>query len=353
MKKTLIKKLITATIAVSMVASLAGCSGSSSSTSSTASDSSKSSASTSGTTSSSAKSTKTVKKLGFVAMDLANQVFVQTIEGAQAYADENGYELNVVDGASSAEKQVTGMENLVQMGCDCIDLRAIDSSALADSVKAASDAGVYVSTYPEIEGCTAVLKYDDYDQGAKLAEAAADWINTKLGGKAEVAFLEQPAVDAVMERVSGFKDVLAKECPNATIVAEEEGHETDTGMKAMESILQAHPNVKVVLCVNDSGALGAYEALNSSGKDLSDVFLGGIDGTDAALQKVEENGVYRATVAGKLMFQEIGYSIMQNIVNAAEGKDYVKDYTVEVMAITADNVAAYKSRTPDYAALKK
>ena len=290
-------------------------------------------------------------KLGFVAMDLANQVFVQTIEGAQAYADEHGYELNVVDGASSAEKQVTGMENLVQMGCDVIDLRAIDSAALTDSVKAADAAGVRVSTYPEIEGCTAVLKYDDYDQGAKLAEAAADWINTKLDGKAEVAFLTQPAVDAVMERVTAFKDVLAEKCPGATIAAEEEGHETDTGMAAAEAILQAHPDVKVILCVNDSGALGAYEALQSSGKNLGDMFLGGIDGTEAALDKVKENGVYRATVAGKLMFQEIGYSIMQNIVNAAEGKDYTKDYTVEVMAITADNVEDYMTRTPDYAAL--
>lgn len=287
-------------------------------------------------------------KLGFVAMDLANQVFVQTIEGAQAFADEHGYELNVVDGASSAEKQVSGMENLVAMGCTAIDCRAIDGLALADAVQNAEAKGVAVNTYPDIEGRTAVLKYDDYDQGVKLAEAAAEWINDKLGGTAEVALLTQPAVDAVMERVDGFKDVLAEKCPNATIVAEEEGHETDTGMSVTESILQAHPDVKVILCVNDSGALGAYEALQSSGKNLDDMFLGGIDGTDAALEKIQEGGVYRATVAGAWMFQEIGYACMQNITNAALGEDYEEIFTVEVMAITQDNVKDYLAKTPDY-----
>ncbi len=51
------------------------------------------------------------------------------------------------------------------------------------------------------------------------------------------------------------------------------------GLEVMESILQAHPNIKAVFCGNDAMAMGAYQALVSAGKaDSVKVF--GFDGAD-------------------------------------------------------------------------
>ena len=289
--------------------------------------------------------------LGFVVMDISNPYFIESVEGAEKFAEMAGYELTVIDGGSNAEKQVTGLENLITIGCDACDMRAVDSAAMVDIVKAAAESGMSLCTYPEYPEMTATMTYDDYAQGSRLAEAAADWINEKLGGEAEVAFLTQPSSETIRLRVQAFYDVLSEKCPNAEIVAEVEGYTPEDGMNATESILQAHPNLKVILCINDSGALGAYEAVVGAGKATDDFFIGGIDGDISALEKIAEGSIYRASVASSMLTPEVAFYIIQNMARAKLGLDYEYKMVFEVIAITAENVEEYMARTPDYEAL--
>jgi ABC-type sugar transport system substrate-binding protein len=68
-------------------------------------------------------------------------------------------------------------------------------------------------------------------------------------------------------------------------------------MNAAETILQANPNVKVFAAVNDAGALGAMESIRASGIDTTGFYVGGLDATEEALEKIADpNGIYRATV---------------------------------------------------------
>ena len=56
----------------------------------------------------------------------------------------------------------------------------------------------------------------------------------------------------------------------------------------MESILQAHPDINAVFCGNDGMAMGAYQALVSSGKaDRVKVF--GFDGAEDVINAIGEN----------------------------------------------------------------
>ncbi|MDO4269461.1 MAG: sugar ABC transporter substrate-binding protein [Eubacteriales bacterium] len=288
-------------------------------------------------------------KVGLIVMDISNPYFVSCVEGAQAYCDKNGYELSVFDGAGDVTKQVAGMENLINAGCNVIDLRALDAAALADSVKAATDAGVFVSTYPEIDGCTTYLDYADYDRGYAEGEQAANWINEKLGGAAEVAVLTQPANETVVQRANGIKDAIAKIAPDAEIVAEAEGWVTDGAMTATETILQAHPNVKVICCVTDSGALGAYEAVNGAGLAADDFFIGGVDGDASALEKIKEGGIYRCTITSANLTGEETYYMIENLVKAAKGETFDYAFSSPTLAITADTVDEFMGKTPVYA----
>ena len=66
------------------------------------------------------------------------------------------------------------------------------------------------------------------------------------------------------------------------------------GLKAMEDLLVAHPDINVVLGENDSMVLGARKALEAAGK-LNDVLLvAAADGQKEALQLIKE-GQYGAT----------------------------------------------------------
>lgn len=334
------KKLIALLLAALMVASLAACGSGTPAPAETKAAETKA-AETAGAEGESLK-------LGIIPMDLSVEFFSSTVEGAQAFCDDNGYELIVFDGANDPSKQVQGLENLTQAGCKGIDLRALDPNSVQDAMKEAIDKGVFVATYPDIEGRSAVLLYDDYMRGVYLATEAAKWINEKLGGEAEVAYLIEPLNDSAMKRIDGFNDVLAKECPNAKIVNEAEGLTPDIGMASTESMLQANPNIKVILSSNDSAALGAFEAVTAAGKDSDDFFIGGIDGDASALEKIKQGTIYRASVCAKKLVQEQAYEVMENIANACLGKDYQDELVVEEFAVTAENVEEYLAKKPFY-----
>ncbi len=287
--------------------------------------------------------------LGFVTMDMRNPYFVASIEGAEAFAKKYGHDLTVIDGASSAERQASGLENLIAIGCDAIDIRSVDSTAIAESVKVVHDAGIDISTYPPIPFGTCANLYDDYNMGIAMGMEAAKWAKKHWNGaKVEVAVMTQPGMEAVMQRRNGFVDTLLKEYPAAVIVQESDGTYPDDAMIATESILQAHPDVKMVLCVNDSGALGVYEAVMAAGKASDDFFIAGVDGEASALQKVSEGGIYRCSIATQFMIEELGYGILMNVANASQGKDYLQVFPVLGVAVTHDNIGDYISRKPNY-----
>lgn len=132
--------------------------------------------------------------------------------------------------------------------------------------------------------------------GNEIGKAAGKWIADKLGGEAEVAVLNYPRIPQIINREKGITEGIAEHAPNAKIVATASAATPEEGMKAMETILQAHPNVKEVAAINDSGALGAFQAIKAAGKDGDDVFVGGIDATPEALDNIKQNTIYRATV---------------------------------------------------------
>lgn len=289
-------------------------------------------------------------KLGFIPMDLSVQYFSSLLEGAKAFeAAHPDVELNVVDGANDVSKQVSGVENLINAGCKAIDLRCLDEAALADSVKSTVAKGIYVTTYPDsMEGRSTGVAYDDYNRGFLLAKEATKWINEKLGGTAEVAFLFEPDNQNAMKRIQAFHDVFKSDCPNAQIVAEDQGFTTDVAMSTTESILQAHPNVKVIICSNDAAGVGVYEAVTSAGKATDDFFVGGIDGDTAAMDLIAKGGIYRCSVACKWLTQDIEWKVMQNMYDAVKTGKFVDKIVIEESAITKDTVDAYRTMTPSY-----
>jgi ABC-type sugar transport system substrate-binding protein len=288
--------------------------------------------------------------LGFITMNIQNPYFVACIEGAQAFADKYGHDLTVLDGASSAEKQAQGVESLIAKGCQAIDVRCVDTVAILDSLKAAREAGLDVNTYPPVAWRTSAQEYDEYNMGIDLGTEADNWCTEHFKGEAvEVAYMTQPTVANVMERREGFDKALKENYEGTiTVVQESDGSNPDDAMNATESILQAHPDVKVILCVNDAGALGVYEAVTQAGKATDDFFIGGVDGDPEALEKVAEGGIFRCSIAVNMTIQEFGYANMMNLANAAQGKDYLQTVPVLGIAATIDNVEEIRSRTPDY-----
>jgi ribose transport system substrate-binding protein len=106
----------------------------------------------------------------------------------------------------------------------------------------------------------------------------------------------------------------------------------------MESILQAHPNIKGVFCGNDAMALGAYQALVTAGKDKQ-VKVFGFDGADDAVKLIAEGKM----VATGMQFPKVmARKSAEYADEYIKGKrDFPQKVPVPVEVVTQDNVSKY------------
>jgi ribose transport system substrate-binding protein len=122
-------------------------------------------------------------------------------------------------------------------------------------------------------------------------------------------------------------------------VGRQDAFQTDKGMAVTESLLQAHPNLAVIGCLNDDGALGAFEAMASAGKNPDLVCITGTDGITQALQKIKEGSMLRASVS--MAPYESGQKEMEILQKLILNIDCEPNQKIANEAITVANVDKY------------
>jgi len=237
-------------------------------------------------------------RIGYTTMDLANPYFVAVEAGMQERAAELGVELFIHDAASDAASQVAAIENWIVMELDAIIITPFDTDALVDVVRRAHEAGIpIINGNQEFTGHKdAFITIPEFGYGQMIGVQAGRWIRDELGGEAEVAVLTREAIGSIIYRTEGIIDGIHQYAPNAQIVSRQEALTPADGMAAAETILLAHPNVEVIVAFNDSGALGAYEAVVAAGRDSDTFFIGGVDAVPDAIARIKEGGIFRGTV---------------------------------------------------------
>jgi ribose transport system substrate-binding protein len=197
---------------------------------------------------------------------------------------------------------------------------------------------------------TLLLNAPQYATGKVLTEAAIDYINLKLGGHANVVLLTQDGTQFLSPRFAAMRDGLAQ-LPSVTIIADISPVPVneDGGFASMNTILQANPNVDVVLGA-DSVVLGALKALRAAHKDRPDQFLGGIDGEPEAVLEIKKgNSPYKASVA--LSSPVFGYAMGQFAADWLEGKSIPQAMDILPIALQSDNMTQYEADLADPASV--
>ncbi|HAJ70316.1 MAG: sugar ABC transporter substrate-binding protein [Alkalibacterium gilvum] len=236
-------------------------------------------------------------RVGYITMDLGNPYFVKLIDGMEEKAEELNIDLSIHDGENEVEPQIRAMEDLITQQVDAIVLSTNDSEALNPMVKKAKDAGIKViAANAPVEEPDAFIGSIEYDNGFQAGEIAGNYIAEQLNGEAKVAILQLSTIPAALERTEGQKEGLLSLAPNAEIIAETDASTREGGLTAIETLLQSHPDLNVVLGINDDAVLGAYQAMKAAGKEGEDVALVGFDAIEEALLKVKEGGIYRGTI---------------------------------------------------------
>lgn len=241
---------------------------------------------------------ETAKKpvVGLAVSTLNNPFFVDLRDGAKAAADANGMELVVMDAQNDASKQLANIENLIQQKVSVIIVNPVDSKAIVPAIEAANKANIPVITVDRGAAGGAVVSAiaSDNVAGGKMA---GQYIVDKLGGKGKVVELEGiPGTSAANDRGKGFNDAV-KAAAGITVVAKQPADfDRAKGMKVMENILQANPEINAVFAHNDEMALGALEAIKAAKR--TGIMVVGFDATNDAVKAVND-GTLAATVAQK------------------------------------------------------
>ncbi|MDQ0428131.1 ribose transport system substrate-binding protein [Planomicrobium stackebrandtii] len=263
--------------------------------------------------------------IGFSVSTLNNPFFVTLNEGAEAKAAELGADLTVVDAQDNASKQASDIEDLIQQEVDLIMINPVDSEAVAAAVESANAASIPVITVDRSAAGGEVVSHIASDNIAG-GEMAGEHLVSIVGEGAQVAELEGvPGSSAARERGEGFNTIAAD---SLDVVAKQTANfNRAEGLSVMENILQANPDITGVFAHNDEMALGALEAIEASGKDITVV---GFDATDDAVQAVED-GRLGGTIAQKP--EMIGEMAVETAVQSLDGEEVEASIPVELELI--------------------
>lgn len=258
--------------------------------------------------------------IGLSLSTLNNPFFVELRNGAQNKAKELGVNLIVVDAQDKPSKQINDIEDLIQKKVDLIIINPTDSSAIVPAIESANKAKIPVITVDRgARGGTVVAHIaSDNVLGGKMA---ADFIAQALKGKGKVAMLVGiPGTSAARDRGAGFEAQL-KKYPGIRLVAKQTANfNRAEGLKVMENILQAYPDIDAVFAQNDEMALGAIEAIKAA-KKLGKIIVVGFDAIPDALEAVKK-GEMAATVA-----QQPG---LMGELAVEKAVDYLKTKTIYI-----------------------
>lgn len=282
------------------------------------------------------------KKLVFVQDN--RREFMQGVgRGLDAAARARGLAYSVAFANNDPALMIQHINDILAEKTGAIVVAPIDPPSLAPALKKVIDAGTYVGAVVP-PPATTILNAPQYLTGKVLAEAAADYIRTRLGGKAKVVLLTHDSLRFLAPRFSAMRDTL-RALPGVTIVADISPATVDKegGHRTMKTILLAHSNVDVVLGA-DTVVLGALAALREAGKARPDQFLGGIDGEREAVAEIKRgSSPYKASIS--LASSIFGYAMGQHAADWLEGKSIPQAMDILPKALTSNNIADYERDT--------
>lgn len=280
-------------------------------------------------------------KIGFSIQDISNPSWSEMYKYMEAKAAELGVQITLSDCKADPAKQIDSLENFVQGGYDAIIVHCFDAESATSTLEAAKEKGIKViayDTYLELADCYFGL--DNYEVGKQIAKNAADFINANYeDGKCEVGLCNYPLNQVCLDRAEGIEAGMAEYAPNATIVAKAQAGYVDEGIEVGENFMQAHPDMKVVVGIDDAGLLGVYEAVKGAGKDTADFGMFGIDALDEALKLISEDTAFRSTI--HLDLNKVGEDMVQSAYDLVQGKEVETENYFPMNTITIDNVAEY------------
>lgn len=229
--------------------------------------------------------------------------------------EAKGISITVTDAGGDTNVQNGQIDDFIVQNANVVSAISNDLDGSIPALEAAKDAGKA--------------------QGEYLCDAFPD-------GASILYFTGAPNDQQYVDRKKGLEEALKKN-PNIKILDEYNVENSkDLGMSTAEDSLLSYDKIDAIVCQNDDGALGVVEALKSAGK-LDSIQVLGIDGSDDALQSIQDGEMTMTALQDAKAQAEAGADIFEKLKKGTDPAD-IEDVNIPFKIVTKDNVADYLSK---------
>ncbi len=273
------------------------------------------------------------RKLGAVYMTLNNPFYEVIDEEIRTEVENHGDVLLSRDPVLSVKRQTEIIRELVESGVEIIFVNPVDWEHMEPALEVAHNAHVPViaidTSVQDDRYVTATIVSDNYLAGQQCARHL---VEHSEGGK--VALLKHSQARSSVDRMAGFCDFLGA-YPDFVIVDEEEClGQLELAMPAMQRMLERHPEINVVMALNDPAAMGAIAALRASGR-LADVRVYGVDGVPETKEMIAEG--HMTATAGQSP-RRLGQLAARAAYQLLEGREPERLTRIPTHLLTKENL---------------
>lgn len=210
-------------------------------------------------------------------------------EGVTSFDDSHDdVTIKLTDANEDPSKMLNDVDNFIDAGVNALLVVPTDVAIVKPIAKKANRADiplVIVNRLPDkktMKNVDAYVGSESIQAGIIQAESVVGLLDGKQGNVA--ILLGVLGHEAEINRTEGNKKVFSK-YSNIKIVAEQEGRwDRAKALQIVEDLLQAHPEINVIVANNDEMAIGAILAARKAGLSDDDLIISGIDATPDALE---------------------------------------------------------------------
>ena len=273
------------------------------------------------------------RKFGAVYMTLNNPFYEIVDEEIRMEVEKRGDVLLSRDPVLSVERQEEAVKELIDSGVEVIFINPVDSQRIGPALQLAKEAHVLViaiDTNVEAEDYVATtVVSNNYLAGQQCAQHL---LAHATGGN--IALLKHSETRSSVERIQGFLDGLNGN-PAFKVVAQAECQgQLEQAMPAMQEMLKRHPDIDVVMALNDPAAMGAMAALQTVGR-LDQVLVYGVDGVPETREMISQG--HMMATAGQSP-RAIGRQAVEQAYKLLAGEQVPRIFQLPTQLLDKENI---------------
>jgi len=288
--------------------------------------------------------------IGFAQQQLQAPYFAAMQVQAQQIADQQGVKILIQAANKDPVIQMNQMQAMMAQGADVLIVNATSVKGQKEMMtQIASKIPVtYIDTSVPGTGMTSVQS-DNLTIGRESGKITAQRFKDMGKTSIKMVILTGPATDEFVgpNRRQGFLDGLKEGGMPFEIKAEQPGdYAQDRGQVAAENMLAGNPDIDLILGLNDSMALGAYNVVNGKDQYKNVYVAASADGQKEALALIKQGGCEGRYISTGLNSPSLATEAAMEIsIAVATGQkkpsEYPKETFTKAVGIGCENIDEY------------